>query len=175
MIFTNVDFAPVMSSSLDPYVPKSFPADIPSSSSLPSNRSDFASDSGESKNESGTGTDADSTTLHPLYMDWDMDPNASTYEPPSSCMSPLALSHVLSASPSAYITLPLLLMPSCPPMLTKHTMPTESSNGTDTPNSGHFTCSKNTYSSSALSISAALDHTKAPIPNSKEKLGTEVA
>ena len=182
-VFTSVDFAPAVSSSSILHVPKSFPADVPSSSPLPSDASDFGSDSGASEDESDT-SKADSTALHPLYMDWDTDSdtNASTYEPPPSpCMSPSALSHVPSTSPSSYITLPSLLTPSIPPMdatasmPAEHAMSTGSSNGADTPNSGHFTRSQNTHSSSALSISAALDPTKAPIPDSKEEQGTEIA
>jgi len=180
-IFTDADFAPARSFSTIPQAPHSFPTDIPSSSPLPSNASDFDLDGVSDESEDQSDTEADITPLHPLHMDWDSDSDNSGYKPPSSCMSPSVPSHVLPTTPSLYISLPSLLIHSTPTVPAEDTMSTNSPGPTDNTNISnsnspcHFTCSQNTPSSSTLSISTALDPMQAPVPNSKEELGTEVA
>jgi len=180
-IFTDANFAPARSFSTIPQVPHSFPTDIPSSSPLPSDASDFDSDGVSDESEDQSDTEADVTPLHPLHVDWDLDSDDSGYKPLSPCMSPSVPSRVLPTTPSLYISLPSLLMHSTPTVPAEDTMFTNSPGPSDNINISnsnspcHFTRSQNTPSSSALSISATLDPMRAPVPNSKEELGTEVA
>jgi len=50
-------------------VPHSFPTDIPSSSPLPSDASDFDSDGVCDMSKDQSDTEADVTPLHPLYIE----------------------------------------------------------------------------------------------------------
>ena len=135
-VFTDKDFAPARSFSTIPQVPRSFPADVHSSSPIPSDVLDSTSsdlDLGDDKFEDQSDTEAD---IHPLYMDWDTDSD-SAYEPPPSHVSPsslssflslfslLSLSHAPPAIPSLYISLPLLSTASMSPMLNTPSVPTE--------------------------------------------------
>ena len=188
-VFTDADYAPAHSFSTTSHVPGSFPADVPSSSPLPSDASDLDSDSGDDESEDQSDSEAGATPLHPLHMDWDTDSDDdSGYEPPLSCVSsPSVSSRALPTTPSSYISLPSLLTPSMPPVpaepsaplacaMSTHSSGSPGKANTSNPDlSSHFTRSKNTPSSSALSISVALDNTLAPIPDSKEELSTEVA
>ena len=133
-VFTDEDFAPARSFSTIPQVPRSFPADVRSSSPIPSDVSDSTSsdlDLGGDEFEDQSDTEAD---VHPLYMDWDTDSD-SAYEPPSSHVSPSSSSSSLSSSsssshappaiPSLYISLPSLSTASMSPMLDTPSVPAE--------------------------------------------------
>ena len=189
-VFTNVDFAPARSFSIIPQVPGSFPVDIPSSSPVPSNVSDSASSCSDLSSDKSEGQS--DTNIHPLSMDWEMDSDDddTAYKPPSSHGSSLSLTHFLPSTSSSYISVPSLFSVPMSPMLTDtsaHAKCTPSISeaeqvddlpvNTDTPNhnaSHHMTHLQNTASSTALSISAALDHNQAPIPKSMEELNAEI-
>ena len=185
-VFTNADYAPANSFSTTSHVPRSFPTDVPSSSPVPSNVSDLDSDSGSDKSDDQSNTEAGTNPLHPLHLDWNTDSDDSDFEPPPSCTSSPSGSSRALTTPSSYIALPSLLTPSIPPVsaessvCAESTMSTHASRSSGKANtsnpdlSSHFTRSKNTPSSSALSISIALDNTLAPIPESREELSTEV-
>jgi DDE superfamily endonuclease len=191
-IFTDEDFAPAKTFSTIPHVPSSFPADIPSSSPDPSNASDSAP-SGEGEDEAQSDppeVEAD-VGSHPLYMDWDSDDDGPDYEPPLSIVSasPPSRALPLSSTPTSHISLPSLITSLMPPTSTptaaaESSIPVHSAEPSEPPvsvpddsNSTYsrpFTRSQNA-SSSAVSISIALDPTRAPMPTSHEEKDTEIA
>jgi hypothetical protein len=89
-VFTDDDFAPTMLSSITMHAPTLFPANIPSSSPLPSNMSNC--NTSDSKSCSSSESDSNNgITLLQLDCDLDLDLEDSDFEPPSSphCMSTL--------------------------------------------------------------------------------------
>ena len=188
-VFTDEDFAPAKTFSIASHVPMSFPADVPSSSPFSSDMSNSAS-SGDGQSEDESDMDVD--VPHPLCIDWDTDSDGSAYEPPSSLVSPLPGPSSRAPPVASAISLPSLITPSIIPMLATPTgavsehsapiylaRPSEQSDGlpinTVASASGcslpcYITCSHNAASSSALSISVALDPVQAPQPRSVEEL-----
>jgi hypothetical protein len=184
-VFTDDDFAPAMSSSITMHAPLSFPADIPSSSSLLSDMSDCnASDSSESCSSSGSDSD-NGITLLQLNCDSDSDLEDSDFKPPSSphCMStsphatllvfPIQLPSLHSTVPlvspldsstsPASATPPAAGLPAASTLLSSFGQPKDLPTTMDGP-TRYFTRSKS--ASPPASVPIALDGTQAPVTHS---------
>jgi hypothetical protein len=197
-IFSDEDFAPAKSSSLSMHLPKDFPPEVASSSPIASDVSDLEIDSDDESD-----TEAEATKVCFSEIDWstdtdDYEPQASpsTAPPSPSAMhtSPLPPASLADApSMSNYTHASLLPQNTLPTSVTSdhpspHSHPSSSNcpsaiipmSGTRVEHeSNYFTRSQasqnaSKQSSLAVSISIALDPSRAPIPESYDELRTEV-
>jgi DDE superfamily endonuclease len=191
-IFTDDDFAPTKSFSNSMHAPQTFPAEAPSSSPLPSDLSncDISSEGSDDTNTDSEGLPIAEGARVPVQLDWDTDPDDPDYEPPadnvsaSSATCPPASASAASGlllSPATSIMQPFT--PSGP--TTRSTMPRVSYEPSKdfsidpdciSQPSHPFTRSQkqSSESSPAVSVSVALDHSRAPIPSSIEKKDFEI-
>jgi hypothetical protein len=227
-IFTDVDFAPAMLSSILMHTPSRFPTDARSSSPvLPSDMSDCDASPDEDQHMSES-EDLDLSEEPEVpaeasveMIDWDTDPDDFDYEPPlddthspspppssvcPSCASCPPLAHAarfVHVGPAVPATPPFYApahasnnsggfpaassMPSAPPSLVRqlrlnNNMASNSEPSDEIsidpenlsrPASRYFTRSQKA-SSPALSVSVALDRSRAPIPSSVEEKDSEI-
>ena len=161
-VFSDEDFAPAKSSSLSMHVPKDFPPEVPSSSPIPSDMSNFETDDDDSE----SGAEAEATKICFSGIDWLTD--TDDYEPPASPSAvPASLLPVTSDHPT--------------PLPHSHMLPSDCPSAVSH-ESYYFTRSQASQkanmhsqpSSLAISISVALDPSGAPIPESYDEIKTEL-
>ena len=178
-IFVDDDFAPAKSFSISMHAPTSFPNEAPSSSPLPSDMSDC--DASMDDHDSDIMSEDSMPEEAPVQANWDTDPDDLDYEPPVD----MSTDSLLASRPSTRSTVHAPFGPAISGLINA---PACNSSGEpsddfsidlDThsdsqPLSHYFTRSQRASSSAAVSVSIALDHTRAPIPNSIEEMGSEI-